>query len=198
MLANTSSVPFTLQQVGSVLLLVTLSSHQTRIYVYESILQLCHVSLKLDFRSIRCWSITSHSRVPHSLFFPPFSTKDRFELTQVKVMSHLFHSVLSVRKETLQIIQPMCVCNIIGGVCDHWGCTYVESQFFYFLSFFFFFYMLILLLINSVKWYGKTLITETLQMLALNLYVISTEILVEYFNFVSYNSVVQMSPNCKC
>ena len=53
MLAKTSSVPFTLQQGGSILLLVTLSPHQTRIYVYESILQLCHVSLKLDFRSMR-------------------------------------------------------------------------------------------------------------------------------------------------
>lgn len=153
MLAKTSSVPFTLQQVGSVLLLVTLSSHQTRIYVYESILQLFHVSLKLDFRSIRCWSITSHSRVPHSLFFPPLSMKDRFKLTQVKVMSHLFHAVLSVRKETLQIIQPMCVqCNW----CSLWPLRLHLrwEQIFLFFVFFFkkcWYCFLLILLSNMVR-----------------------------------------------
>lgn len=196
MLAKTSSVSFTLQQGGSVLLLVTLSPHQTRIYVYESILQLCHVSLKLDFHSVRRWSITSHNRVPHSLFFPPLSIKDRFKLTQVKVMSHLFHAVLSVRKETLQIIQPMCVQY---NWCSLWPLRLHlcwKPMFLFFV--FFFFLMLILLPINSVKWYSMKLITETLQMLALDLYVINTEILVAYFSFVSYNSVVHMSPNCKC
>lgn len=43
--------------------------------------------------------------------------------------------------------------------------------------------------INSVRGCGKELITEDLQRLALNLYVINTKMLVEYFSFVSYNSV---------
>lgn len=45
---------------------------------------------------------------------------------------------------------------------------------------------------------GNESMTKTLQRLDLNLYVINTKMLVEYFNLVSYNSIVQMSLICKC
>lgn len=50
-------------------------------------------------------------------YFSLISLKHRFKVTQVKVMSHLFHVVVSFRRETFQIIQSMCMQD---NLCSLW------------------------------------------------------------------------------
>lgn len=106
-----------------------------------------------------------------------FLWKDRLKLTPVKVMSHLFHVVVSVRREIFQIIQSMCVkCNLYNfwplklKLC--WEAIFLMQT-------------LILLPINSVKCCGK----RDSPKIALHLYVINTKMLVEYFSFLPFGSI---------
>lgn len=71
--------------------------------------------------------------------------------------------------------------NVICVISDRWSWNYVERQFFLMQT-------LVLLPINSVKWCGK----RDSPKIALNLYVINTKILVEYFNILPYDHIIHL------
>lgn len=109
-----------------------------------------------------------------------FLWKDRLKLTPVKVMSHLFHVVVSVRREIFQMIQSMYVkCNL----CNFWPLKLKLCWEVIFLM-----QALILLPINSVKCCGKRHYPK----IALNLSVINTKMLGEYFKCLPYVSVIHL------